>query len=100
MFPLGIGAAVKLDIDITSEFMLLPDAPIQVDQSLIILIILGIPLIHLLPSPPMLGKSRQNRRFLMRASGCDTHARRNGSIDRDAPFKDCISKCFLISSRR
>ncbi len=34
MFSLGSGAAIKLDIDISSEFALLPDAPIQVDQSL------------------------------------------------------------------
>ncbi len=34
MLSLGTGAAEKLDIDITSEFALLPDAPIIVDQSL------------------------------------------------------------------
>ena len=34
MFSLGTGAAVKLDIDITSEFALLPDAPLSVDQTL------------------------------------------------------------------
>ena len=34
MFSLGTGAAEKLDVDITSEFALLPDAPIHADQSL------------------------------------------------------------------
>ena len=34
MFFLGTGAAEKLDVDITPEFALLPDAPIHADQSL------------------------------------------------------------------
>ena len=34
MFSLGTGAAEKLNVDITPEFALLPDAPIHADQSL------------------------------------------------------------------
>ena len=34
MFSLGTGAAIKLDVDITSEFELLPGTTIKIDQSI------------------------------------------------------------------
>ena len=90
MFSLGTGAADKLDIDITSEFALLPDAPIHAEQSLNNLDHLGHVSTALTPKPhatqePPSGQAISDEAFFDGSVG-DLEVSRN----HDAPMPEAM----------
>ena len=86
MFSLGSGAAIKLDIDISSKFALLPDAPIQVDQSLHNINDLGHATHSATPTPTD-AREKSSEAAIADETFFDEHALSNSEISRDRQFE-------------
>ena len=99
MFSLGTGAAVKLDIDITSEFALLPDVPLSVDQTLNIIKNLGHSSQSSTPIPTAQANSSEqaNSEVFAHERVVDLEVSRDQALAEPAD-EHCISKYFLIWS--